>query len=94
MDPEIQDQDWTNVPEENGVYKLEISQDFNGEIFFRAVTGADNRSKVSSVTVRVQKTAPVPLALRLPPPPERTAGTPSSRTMKRYCPHRRSTALL
>lgn len=58
MDPEIQDQDWTNVPEENGVYKLEISQDFNGEIFFRAVTGADNRSKVSSVTVRVQKTVP------------------------------------
>lgn len=58
MDPEIQDQDWTNVPQENGAYKLEIAQDFNGEIFFRAVTGADNRSKVSSIAVRVQKTAP------------------------------------
>lgn len=57
-DPALGTSHWNAVPVREGKSALTVSADTNAVVQFRAITNADNRSKIQELTVKVQKTAP------------------------------------
>lgn len=62
-DPDMGQTQWQAVPETENGYMLTFAKDLNAILCLRAVTNADNRSNVSDIEIRVQKTAPNPASI-------------------------------